>query len=125
LNQSLSPNGPHIASTQTADFSEAEESTDSDGNDDRISWKEVSRRGMKKKNTRTKNCQHKENKLQETNNHPTQLTIANKPESLRHAETVGNIKQRKDTAQSPKFVPEIKNMQRLTATIELVVNRSN
>jgi hypothetical protein len=36
------------APTQTADFSEAEESTDSDDNDDRLSWQAVSGRGKKR-----------------------------------------------------------------------------
>jgi hypothetical protein len=41
-------------------------------------------------------------------------------------ETEGNTKhKRKDPAPPPIFVPGITNMQRLTATIEQVVNRSN
>jgi hypothetical protein len=45
---------------------------------------------------------------------------------LRHVEPEGNTRQeRKDPAPPPIFVPRITNMQRLTATIEQVVNRSN
>jgi hypothetical protein len=61
----------------------------------------------------------KKNMLQETNNHPHQITITNKSEALRHAETEGDTKHEiKDTAPPPIFVPGITNMQRLTATIE-------
>jgi hypothetical protein len=48
---------PHIprsrALTQTADFSEAEESTDSDDNVDRLAWQAVSGRGKKRTSPRT------------------------------------------------------------------------
>jgi hypothetical protein len=68
----------------------------------------------------------KKNKLQETNNNPPQITITNKFEALRHAETEGDTKhERKDPAPPPIFVPGITNMQRLTVTIEQVVNRLN
>jgi hypothetical protein len=67
------------APTQTADFSEAEESTDSDDNDDWLSWQAVSRRGKKRTGPRTtKVPTMKKNKMQETNNHPPQITITNK-----------------------------------------------
>jgi hypothetical protein len=60
------------APTQTADFSEAEASTDSDDNDDRLSWQEVSGRGKKRTGPRTTEVPIiKKNKLQETNSHPT------------------------------------------------------
>jgi hypothetical protein len=63
----------------------------------------------------------KNNKPQESNNHPTQITITNKFEALRHAETMGNTKhERKDLVPPPIFVPRITNMQQLTATIEPV-----
>jgi hypothetical protein len=66
----------------------------------------------------------KTSKLQEINNYPTQITITNKSEALRHAKTEGNTKhERKDPAPPPIFAPGITNMQRLTATIEQVVNR--
>jgi hypothetical protein len=111
------------ATIQTADISEAEESTDSDGNDDRLSWQAVSVRGKKRAWPRTtKVPTMKKNKLQGRNNHPPQITITNKFEALRHADTEGNIKhERKDPAlPSPIFVPGITNMQQLTATIEQV-----
>jgi hypothetical protein len=101
------------ATAQTADFSEAEESTDSDENDDRLSWQEVSGRDKKRTGPRTiKVPTTEKNKHQETNNHPTQLTITNKFEALRHAETEGNTKhERKDPAPPLIFVPGITNMQ--------------
>jgi hypothetical protein len=41
----------------------------------------------------------KKDKLLETSNHPSQITIINKFEALQHAETEGNTKQeRKDLA---------------------------
>jgi hypothetical protein len=91
---------PSRAPTQTADFSEAEESTDSDENDDRLSWQAVSGRGKKRTGLRTiKVPKMKKNKPQKENNHPTQITITNKFEALRHVETEGNTKQeRKDPA---------------------------
>jgi hypothetical protein len=68
----------------------------------------------------------KNNKPQETNGHPTQITTTNKSEALRHAETEGNTKhERKDPAPPPIFVPGITNMQRLKDIIEQVVNRLN
>jgi 50S ribosomal subunit-associated GTPase HflX len=68
----------------------------------------------------------KRNELQETNNHPTQLTITNKFDALGHAETEGNTEHKtKDQAPPPIFVSRITNMQRLTATIEQAVYRSN
>jgi 50S ribosomal subunit-associated GTPase HflX len=68
----------------------------------------------------------KKNKPQETNNHPTQITITNKFDALRHAKGKGNTKhERKDSAQPPIFVSGITNKQRLTATSEQVVNRLN
>jgi hypothetical protein len=60
----------------------------------------------------------KKNKLQETNNHPPQITITNKFEALRHTETEGNTKhERKDQATPPIFIPGIINMEPLTPTI--------
>jgi hypothetical protein len=45
---------------------------------------------------------------------------------MRHAETEGNTKhERKDPAPPQMFVAGITNLQRLTATIEQVVNRLN
>jgi L-2-hydroxyglutarate oxidase LhgO len=68
----------------------------------------------------------KKNKLQETNNHPTQLTITIKSKALQHAETESNTEHdRKDPAPPLIFVTGITNMQRLTATIEQVVKRLN
>jgi hypothetical protein len=68
----------------------------------------------------------KKNKPQETNNRPHQITITNKFEALRHAETEGNTKhERKDPAPPPIFVPGITNIRRLTATTEHVVNGLN
>jgi hypothetical protein len=70
----------------------------------------------------------KKNKLQWTNSHSTQITITNNFEPLRQAETEGGTRhkhERKDPASTPIFVPWIKNIQRLTATIEQVVNRLN
>jgi hypothetical protein len=65
----------------------------------------------------------KENKLQETNNYPPRITITNKFEALRQAETEGNTEhERMDPAPPPIFSPGIKNMLRLTATIEQSVN---
>jgi hypothetical protein len=115
------------AATSRAPFSEAEESMDSDDNDDWLSWQAVSRRGKTRTDHRTtKVPTMKKNKLQETNSHPPQLTINNKFEALQHAETEGNTKhERKDPAPPPIFVPGITNMQRLTATIEQVVKRVN
>jgi hypothetical protein len=111
------PQQPNYTSThptqqqQTADFSEAEESTDRDENDDRLSWQAISGRGKKRTGPRiTKLPTMKKNKQQEPNNHPTQIT-------LRHAETKGNTTHdRKDPAPPSIFVPEITNMQRLTGS---------
>jgi hypothetical protein len=115
------------APTQTADSSEAEESMDSDDNDDWLSWQAVSGRGKKRTGPRTtKAPTTKKNKPQETNDHPSKITITNNFEALRHAETKGNTKhKRKDPAPPPIFVAVIINIQRLTATIEQVVNRLN
>jgi hypothetical protein len=61
---------------------------DSDENDDRLSWQAVSARSKKiTRLTTTKVPTMKKNKLQETNDHPPQITITNKFEALRHAET--------------------------------------
>jgi hypothetical protein len=58
--------------------------------------------------------------------HQAQIMTTNKFEALQHAETEGNTKhERKDPAPPLIFVPGITNMQRLTATIEQVVNRLN
>jgi hypothetical protein len=115
------------AATSRAPFSEAEESMDSDDNDDRPSWQAVSARGKKRTCPRIiKVPTMEKNKLKETNDHPPQITITNKFEVLRHAETEGDTKhERKDPAPPPIFVPGITNMQRLRATIEQVVNRLN
>jgi hypothetical protein len=117
----------HAATTNKAPFSEAEESMDSDDNDDRLSWQAVSARVKKRPRPRaTKVPTMKKNKLQETNDHPTQITITNMFETLRYAETEGDtIHESKDPAPPPIFVPGITNMQRLTATIEQVINRLN
>jgi hypothetical protein len=74
----------HTTSTiqLTADFSEAEESTDSNDNDDRLSWQAVSGRGKKRKCPRTtKVLTMKKNKQQET--------ITNKFEALLQVEEPG------------------------------------
>jgi putative alpha-1,2-mannosidase len=66
------------------------------------------------------------NYLQETNNHPTHVAICNKSEARRHRETEGNAKhERKDPASLQIFFPRVRNMQRLTATVEQAVNRLN
>jgi hypothetical protein len=65
-------------STQRTDFSEAEESTDSNDNDGWLSWQAV--RGRYKKGRRprtTKVPTMKKNKQKETNSHPRQITITN------------------------------------------------
>jgi hypothetical protein len=63
----------------TADFSEGEESTHSDDNDGQLSWQAVSGRGKKRTGPRTtKVLTMKKNMLQETHNHPPQITITNK-----------------------------------------------
>jgi hypothetical protein len=79
------------APTQTADFSEGEESTDSDDSDHRLSWQKVSIRGRKRTGPRTAKVPTlKKNEPQETNNHPTRLMITNKFDALQHAETEGS-----------------------------------
>jgi hypothetical protein len=100
---------------------------DSDDNDDRPAWQAVSARGKKRTRPRTtKVPTMKKNKLQETNDHPRQITITNNFEALRHVEAEGDTKhERKDPAPPPIFVPGITNMQRLTATIEQAVNGLN
>jgi hypothetical protein len=115
------------APTPTADFSGTEESTDSDDNDDRLSWQAVSRSGKRSAGPRaTKVPTMKKNKLQQTNIHPTQITITNMYEAVRQAETEGNNKhERKDPASTPIFVAGITNIQRLTAAIEQAANRLN
>jgi hypothetical protein len=115
-----SPAATSRALTQTADFSEAEESTGSDDKDGRLFWQAVSGRGEKRTDiTTTKVPTIKKNKLQATSNHPPQITISNKFEALRHAETEGNNKhERKAPAPPPIFVPGITNMQRLITTIK-------
>jgi hypothetical protein len=115
------------ALTPMTDFSETEEGTKSDDNDDRLSWQEVSERGKKRTSSRTtKVPTMKKNKPQDTNNHQTQLTTANKFEPLRPAETESNTRHEKqDPAPPPIFVPRITNTQQLTAKIEQVVNRLN
>jgi hypothetical protein len=66
----------------------------------------------------------KKNTTQETNSHPTQITITNIFEALRPEKTEGNTNhERKDPTPPPIFVPGIANVQRLTATIEKVINR--
>jgi hypothetical protein len=58
------------APTQTADFSQAGESTGSDDNVDRLSWQAVSARGKKRTGPRTTEVPTmQKNKLQERNNH--------------------------------------------------------
>jgi hypothetical protein len=72
------------ATTCRAPFSEAEESMDSDDNDYRLSWQAVSARGNKSTSPRTKKVPTmKKNKVRETNNYSTQITITNKFEALR------------------------------------------
>jgi hypothetical protein len=46
-------------STQTADFSEAKGSTDSDDNDDQLSWQAVRGRGKKKQAPEPQKCQQR------------------------------------------------------------------
>jgi hypothetical protein len=101
----------HAATTSRAPFSEAEECIYSDDNDDRLSWKAVSARGKKGIRPRTtKVTTIKKNKVQETNDHRTQITITKKFEALRHAETEGDTKhERKDPAPIPIFFPGITN----------------
>jgi hypothetical protein len=71
------------ATTSTEPFSEAEESMDSDDNAGRLSWQAVRARGEKRTRPRTtKVPTMKKNKLQETINHPPQITITNKFEAL-------------------------------------------
>jgi hypothetical protein len=66
------------------------------------------------------------NKLQDTNNHPVQLTTTNKIEPLRHTETEGNNRrERQDSASPLIFVPGIRNRKGLTALIEQIVNSFN
>jgi hypothetical protein len=90
------------APAQIAEFSEAEGSTD-DENYDRPFWQAVSGKGKKRTGPRTtKVPTTKKNKLQGTNNHPTQLTITNEFEALRYADTEGDTKhERKDPAPPP------------------------
>jgi hypothetical protein len=64
------------AATSRAPFSEAVESVDNDDNDDQLSWQAIRRMGKEKMPTLKKNT------LQETNNHPPQITITNKFEAL-------------------------------------------
>jgi hypothetical protein len=115
------------ALTQTADFSEAEESTDSDNNDDRLSWQAVSGRGKKRPRPKTTEVPTIKKKTpQGTNNGSTQIITTNKCETLRHAETEGNSRhERKEPAPPPILVPRITHMQRLIATVEQVISRSN
>jgi hypothetical protein len=117
----------HAATTSRAPFSEAEKSIYSDDNDDRLYWEAVSARGRKKTRPRTTKVPTMEkNKLQETIDHPPQITISNTFEALRHAETEGDTKhERKDPAPPPIFFSGISNIQKLTATIQQVVNRLN
>jgi hypothetical protein len=69
--------------TQRVEFSEAEENTDSDDNDDRPSWQAISRRRRKRIGPRTtKVPTMQKNKLQQTKNHPPQITITNRFEAL-------------------------------------------
>jgi hypothetical protein len=66
------------APTQTADFS-GEESPNSDDNDDRLSWQAVSGRGKKRTGPRTTKVPTMEkNKPQETDKHPSKITVTNK-----------------------------------------------
>jgi hypothetical protein len=68
----------------------------------------------------------KKNKTQETNNHPTHTTVTNNFGALPHVETKCNTKHEiKDPAPPTIFVRVITNMQPVTATNELVVNRLN
>jgi hypothetical protein len=91
--QSHYPHIPGSNKKQTADFSGTEESTDSDDNGDRLSWQAVSRSGKRSAGPRaTKVPTMKENKLKQTNIHPTQITITNRFEAVRQAETEGNTK---------------------------------
>jgi hypothetical protein len=67
----------------------------------------------------------KKSKPQGTNNSSTQIITTNTSELLRHAETEGNSghKRMEPAPPPPIFVGGITHMQRLTDTIEQVVNR--
>lgn len=112
------------APTQTAHFSEAE-GTDSDNNDDRPSWQEVSGRGENRTGPRTTEMRTTErDKLQGADNHPAQVTVTNKCELLRRAETESNNKhERKEPAPTSTYVAGITGLKRLTATCEQVLDR--
>jgi hypothetical protein len=51
-----------------------------------------------------KSANNKKNKLQVTNNHPTQITITNKFEALRQAETEGDTKHERKAPPPPILV---------------------
>jgi hypothetical protein len=79
------------APTQTTDFSEAEESTDSHESDDRLSWQEVSGRGKKRASPQTTGVSiFKKKTPQGTNNSSSQIITTNKFEPLRHTEKERN-----------------------------------
>jgi hypothetical protein len=97
----------HAATISRAPFSEALESMDSDDNVYRLSWQAVRARGKKRTCPRTIKMPMKKNKLKETNDYPPQITITNKFEVLRHAETEGDIKhERKDPSTTTDICPQ-------------------
>jgi hypothetical protein len=107
--------------TQTADFSEAEESTDSDDN-------EIGHHGKKSAEEARKEQAPKPHKCQQLKRIwcKKEITTQVRYRSLRHAETEANTKhERKDPAPPQRFVAGITNLQRLTATVEQVVNILN
>jgi hypothetical protein len=68
----------------------------------------------------------KKNEPQGTDNSSTQKTSANNYEPLHQAETEGETEHEgKDPAPPPIFIPGITYVQRITATIEQVINRSD
>jgi hypothetical protein len=84
------------------------------------------KRQEKNKPQNHKSANDEKNKPQDTSNHPIQLTTTLKCELLRHAETGGNTRhESQDPVPPPIFVSGITNMQRLSATIEQVINRLN
>jgi hypothetical protein len=94
------------APTQTADFS-VEETTNSDDEDYRLPWQNVSGRGKKRASPKTTGVStHRKNKTQGTNNSSTPIITTNEFEPLRQAETEENSGlERKEPAPPPFFFP--------------------